>query len=432
MTYLHIETRHKELFGLVCYHEYFTDKLCNVLEIEPTSETKELLRNYNLVFKPLPFGFLVTYSPDDSPPRLKRAPKETRFSFLIKSRDARFVNYTDIPFQRVFEGLHFSNMDGGEVEMDVDIPRQVYYYFKQLNVVNSRKKLLHLHKLTEVAFKPRKFTFDVLGEGIGDKEVSYENLVMLDEWGKEVMANGKSLKRDIVDVRKMDIARYCHQQEKKFKRKGIKGEELKKRLFEVKEEISGILARKESSSHQVDLRHAPLGLYRLGSKGGSSKNVYTSGKPEQNVFGVIDIHLDPNDGEKILNRDTLDDANTINSKLYHLHFKARETYWRYFFMNHKQSRVKPVLIREESDLLSFSKPEATTLESLGTPALVAVSSTPISLSERPRYNLVLERVVGKKPMKKIKLPVPSIDLVKPIRSKNDGQVKVYSDIYVYL
>lgn len=432
MTYLHIETRHKELFGLVCYHEYFTDKLCNVLEIEPTEETKELLRNYHLIFKPLPFGFLVTYSPEDSPQRLKHSPKETRFSFLIKSRDARFVNYTDIPFQRVWEGLHFSNMDGGEVDIDIDIPRQVYYYFKQLNVANSRKKLLHLPELTEVIFKPRKFIFDILGEGVGDKEVSYEDLIMVDEWGKEAMANGKALKKDIVDVRKVDIGRYCHQQEKKLRREGFEGEELEKRLFEVKKDISGTLARQEVSSHQVDLRHAPHGLYRLGPKGGNSKNIYTSENPEQRIFGVIDIHLDPKDGEKIVNRDADDDDGTINSKLYHLHFKARETHWRYFFMNHKQSRVKPVLIKEENEMLAFSEPEAVKLENLGTPALLAVSETPIPLAERPQFNLLLERQVGKRPMKDIKLPVPSTDIVRPLRSKDSNEIKVYSDVYVYL
>jgi hypothetical protein len=431
MTYLHIESRHKEFFGLVCYHEYFTDKLCNVLEIEPTEETKELLRNYYLIFKPLPFGFLVTYSPEDSPQRLKHCPPETRFSFVIKSRDSRFVNYTKIPFQRVWEGFHFSNMEAAEVDFEMDIPRQVYYYFKQLNVANSRKKLLHLPDFTEVIFRPRRFTFDILGDGVGDSAVSYENLLMKDEWDKDTLGSGKPLKKDIFDVRKIEIGRYLHQEEKKLRREGIEGEELEKRLFEINKDVSGTMARKEVTSHQVDFRHAPYGLYKVGVKGGESKNIYLSEAPEQKIFGVIDIHIDPNDTEKLVNRDGKDDAEVINSKLYHLHFAARETHWRYFFMNHKQSRVKPTQIREENELLRFSQPEATKLENLGTPALLAVSENPIALAERPKFNLLLERKVGKRPMKDIKLPVPSIDIVRPMRAENN-QIKVYSDVYVYL
>lgn len=431
MTYLHIETRHKELFGLVCYHEYFTDKLCNVLEIEPTEETKEQLRNYHLIFKPLPFGFLVTYSPEDSPQRLKHCPPETRFSFVIKSRDSYFVNYTDIPFQRVWEGFHFSNMNGEEVDLEVDIPRQVYYYFKQLNVANSRKKLLHLPEFTEVIFRPRKFIFDIHGDAVGDKEVSYENLVMLDEWGKDELGSGKALKKDITEVRKIDIGRHLYQQQKNLIKTGIEGEELEKRLFEIQKDVSGTLARQAVNSHQVDLRHAPSGLYNLGVKGGGSKNIYTSEAPHQKIFGIIDIHIDPKDGDKLVNRDANDDDEIIQSKLYHLHFKARETHWRYFFMNHKQSRVKPIMIKEENEQLTFSEPEAVKLQNLGTPALLAVSDTPIPLAERPQFNLLLERKVGKRPMKEIKLPVPSVDLVRPMKG-SDNQMKVYSDVYVYL
>ena len=431
MTYLHIESRHKEFFGLVCYHEYFTDKLCNVLEIEPTEETKEQLRNYYLIFKPLPFGFLVTYSPEDSPQRLKHCPPETRFSFVIKSRDPRFVNYTSIPFQRVWEGFHFSNMDAAEVDLEMDIPRQVYYYFKQLNVANSRKKLLHLPEFTEVIFRPRRFIFDIIGDGVGSSEVSYEKLLMKDEWGKDDLGNGKPLKKDIVDVRRVEVGRYVHQEEKKLRREGLEGEELEKRLFEIKKDVSGTLARKEVTSHQVDLRHAPYGLYTVGVDKGNSKNIYVSDRPEQKIFGVIDIHIDPKDTEKLVNRDGKEDSEIIQSKLYHLHFQARKTHWRYFFMNHKQSRVKPTLIKEENELLSFSEPEAVKLENLGTPALLAISDTPIALSERPQFNLLLERQVGKRPMKDIKLPVPSTDVVRPMKFKDD-QIRVYSDVYVYL
>jgi len=262
MTYLNIETRHKEFFGLVCYHDYYTKLLCKDLEIQPTEETKDVLRNYFLVFKPLPFGFLVTYSPDESPQRLKDSPKELRLSFEVVSRVNRFVNYTDIPFQSVWEGLHFSNMSDGEIDLELEIPREVYYYFKQLNVASSRKKLLHLPEYTEVISKPRKFNSNVVGDGIAGSEVSYNDIEILDEWGKDTLANGKPLKKDILEVQRVQIGRHLQQKEKILRREGLRGDELEKRLFEMKNNVGDDLASKLSHSHTFDLRHAPYGLYK--------------------------------------------------------------------------------------------------------------------------------------------------------------------------
>lgn len=431
MTYLNIETRHKEFFGLVCYHDYYTKLLCKDLEIQPSEETNDTLRNYFLVFKPLPFGFLVTYSPNESPQRLKDAPKELRLSFVVTSRVTRFMNYTDIPFQSVWEGLHFSNMGDGEIDLELEIPREVYYYFKQLNVASSRKKLLHLPEFTEVISKPRKFNSDIVGDGIAGSEVSYNDIEILDEWGKDTLADGRPLKKDIHEVQRAQIGRHLQQLEKNLRREGIRGEELEKRLFEMKNSVADELGSQLSHSHTFDLRHAPYGLYKFGVKGKEMRPIYLSQRPEQRIFGMIDIHLDPTQTDALINREASDEE-TVQPKLYHLHFRARKTHWRYFFMKHKQSRVSATVIKEENERLVFSEPESVRLESVGTPAMCSISDRPIALSERPQYNLLLERAIGKRTIKEIKLPVPSIDLIKPIRSAPDGEVKVYSDIYVYL
>ena len=57
MINLQIESRHREFFGVLCLHDYYSDKVCRDLEFEPTVETAMLLRNYKLVFKPADFGF---------------------------------------------------------------------------------------------------------------------------------------------------------------------------------------------------------------------------------------------------------------------------------------------------------------------------------------------------------------------------------------
>ncbi len=431
MSYLQIESRHKEFFGLICYHTYYRDLLCTDFEFVPTPETVQQLRNYYLIFKPLPFGFLVTYSPDESPQRLKMAPPKMRLSFTIKALNKRFVNFTDIPFQADWQALHFSNLNARSVEIEKEVPKEVYYYFKQLNVADSQKKLLHLPQHQEVETKPRKFNFDVINEGISGEPVSYNDLKFYDEWGEEINPRNRALKKDIVDVRKVDIGRILDTERKKLLSKGLETEEIEKQLLVMKDTLAEQLASRKTRGHLVDLRHAPYGLYSVGTDNGfNKKTVYLSENPSERIFGMLDIHLDADNVNALLNREGTDEASIIKPQLYHFHFEARETFWRYYFMNHKGSRVQPKMIKEEFERLSFGSPQEGKLENLGTRAVVSISDQPIALRDRPEYVLFLERVIGKRAMKDLRLPVPNVDLIKPL--KKDGEMRIYSDVYVYL
>lgn len=429
MTYLQIESRHKEFFGLVCYHEYYRDLVCKDLVFEPTPETVQMLRNYSLIFKPLPFGFLVTYSPDESPQRLKHAPAKLRFSFVIQSQNNEFVNFTDLPFQSNWEAFHFSNLSSEFAEVDREVPREVYYYFKQLNVADSQKKLLHLPELSEVELKPRKFTLDFSREGMTTKAVGYDKIALVDEWKEDTLGNGKPLKRGLLDVRKIDLDHHVDYEVKKLLKQGVSREEVSERIDDIRQSTGKMLTKKPSFSHLLDFRHAPYGKYavKLGKK---EKAVYIAENAEIRRFGMLDIHLDASQTHALLNRDAADDGEVVKPQLYHLYFKARSTYWRYYFMNHKGSRVAPVKVKEENGLVEFEDPYQGRLDSLGNPAKIVISSQPISLRERPEYMLWLERTIGKKQMKDLRLPVPGVDLIKPIA--RGGETRIYSDAYVYL
>ena len=65
-----------------------------------------------------------------------------------------------------------------------------------------------------------------------------------------------------------------------------------------------------------------------------------------------------------------------------------------------------------------------------TKAIIAESDKAIPLRDRPEYVLFLERVIGKRAMKDLRLPVPNVDLIKPL--KKDGETRIYSDVYVYI
>ena len=98
MINLQVESRHKEFFGVLCMHNYYSDKICRDLEFVPTLETAMLLRNYKLVFKSAAFGFVVLYTPGDSEDRLRKMPPKSRLSFVVKNKNQRFMNFTQIPF----------------------------------------------------------------------------------------------------------------------------------------------------------------------------------------------------------------------------------------------------------------------------------------------------------------------------------------------
>lgn len=430
MSYLQIESRHKEFFGLICYHDYYTDLLCKDFIIEPTQETVQQLRNYHLIHKPLDFGFLVTYSPEESPQRLKYATEKLRFSFTMRLRNKRFVNFTDLPFHSDWQAFHYSNLNVGSSEVTGHISRDLYYYFKQLNVVDSQKKLLHLPQHTEVVLKPRRFNFDIVREGLSADPVGYDKINLYDEWGDILTTRGKPVKKGILNVRKIEVDRYLYSEQKKLKKAGLEDAEIEAKILEMKEDVGKSLAVQEFHSHPIDLRHVPYGKYSI-EVGDKRKEVYVSEKAEERVFGMIDIHLDAAEINRLINREGKKDEEVMEPKLYHIHFRARETHWRYFFMNHKSSRVKPNLIKEENEQLSFSKPIDGRLEQIGSPVMVSTSDTAIQLRERPQYILLLERRIGKRVMKDLRLPVPGVDLIKPMSDEN-GQMKIYSDVYVYL
>jgi hypothetical protein len=148
-------------------------------------------------------------------------------------------------------------------------------------------------------------------------------------------------------------------------------------------------------------------------------------------FGMLDIHLDaPTDA--LLNRTANSAEEVINPQLFHFHFDARSTYWRYIFMNYEGSKITPKLVRDENSVIEFTDPVESRLEQMGTPMHYCQSELPVPLQDRPTQMLFLARMNGKRSMKEIRLPTPSADRVKPERQVVGEEEKVFSEVYVYL
>lgn len=429
MINLNLESRHREFFGVVCLHEFYHDFITRDLVFEPTRETAEQLQNYALIFKPLPFGFLVTYSPEYAPARLRNTPEKLRFSFKIKCQNKRFMNFSEVPFWPEGVAFHYSNLGGEKADLSYEIPRQVYYYFKQLKVGESEKKLLHLPQHPLVQMRPRKFLINITADEETDG-VAYSDIVIRDEGGEDQLKKGVPYKKKFSVANRNVFRQYLGHALGQDNTEGLSDADKEKRIAEKSEEVDKQLAGTKLMAHSIDLKHVPFGRYSLQmGKKRDPIDIYTIEDASEMNFGVVDIYVDTKQNA-LLNRKAKDDDDLVQPQLFHIYYKARPTYWRYFFMNHKNSKVSPVKVRDENEALAFTAPKDSILEHYGTPTVIFESEAPIILKDRPEHVMWVERMNGKRPMKALRLPTPGMDMVKPIHT--DKGTKIYSDVFVYL
>jgi hypothetical protein len=431
MINLQVESRHKEFFGVLCLHSYYSNSICKDLEFEPTPQTSMLLRNYGLVFKPINFGFVVLYSPDDSKERLREMPAKTRFSFVIKNNNPNFMNFTQVPFWPEGVAFHYSNLSGASKEVKLDIPRDVYYYFKELKVGDVKKKLLHLPEHLLLSRRQSRFNYALQVEDPSSQGVSYDSVVIKDEWGDENLKDGVPYRKRFRDVQREMFRRYFDHACRGLSKENLTVTQKEKRLIEISDQQEKELSAMRMSDQVIDLRHAPFGKYKVQLGDYPPREVLVSENPESQMFGVIDIHVDaPTDA--LLNRKAEHLDQLINPQLYHLFFEARTTYWRYIFMNYNGSKITAKEVRDENGKLSFTAPVDGQLEQFGTMMQYSESTTPIALKEKPEHVLYLSRMNGKRSMKEIRLPTASSNMVKPERVNDDLSDRIFSEIYVYL
>jgi hypothetical protein len=432
MISLQVDSRHKEFFGVLCLHDYYADSVCKDLEFEPTPETAVLLRNYKLIFKPADFGFLILYSPNESEEKLRTLPAKTRFSFLIRSRNPKFMNFTKIKFWPEGVAFHYSNLYGSEEEFKFAAPRDVYYYFKGLKVGDVRKKLLHLPEHEFLPKRQPRFNVGLGSQGKDEKGVSYDSVVIKDEWGVSELIGTTAYKRRFRDAQRDLFRRHLDHRTKGLAKEELPPSVKEKRILEISDQLEKELSAMESVDQTIDLRHAPFGKYKIQMGQYEPMEVYTTEYSEIQAFGILDIHVDaPQDA--LLNRKADNLEQVINSQLFHIHFQSRATYWRYIFVNYENSKVTPKEIRDDSGHLSFTHPVESHLEQVGTEMRYCQSETAVPLKDRPEQVLFVSRMNGKRNMKEIRLPTPSGSaMVKPERAPGETEERIFSEVYVYL
>lgn len=419
----------REFYGVCVIHDYYRSIVCKDLSFEPTPRTKALLKNYNLLFRPLNYGFIILYDPVESPKLLKNSALKSRLSFIVSNKNLKFQNFTEIPFIKEGFVYHFSSLPENYVDLNVDNIPEVFYNFRKLSLGENRKKLLHFNDHSEISVRPSKFILSArqIHGNETETKFKYIDIEIQDEWGETTFADGKPYKRAIEIVRSKEI-NYGVQKELR-KHQDLSNAERGQLADELRKKEIEFLNNYESREVIVDLSHAPEGRYKILHQGKEIQEIYVADGVSERVFGVLDVHLDaqfPN----LIDRNTDDLDSVINPQLSYVYFQSRKTYWRYHFLNYPDSMAKPVSIQDERDEISFGDPSQVLLQNTGEPAILIESKDKIKLEEKPDNYFFLQRKSGNRTLKEIRLPSPSPDMVKPIKEENE--YKIYSDIFVYL
>ncbi|NEQ75377.1 MAG: hypothetical protein F6K23_21385 [Okeania sp. SIO2C9] len=107
---------YKKLFELSILHEYYTNQLCPDFILEPTIECRKILSGHRLIVKNKVNGIVIIapIAPDDeTQPQIELA-ENLQFTFLLKLKNQKIVNFTERDFQgSIFFNLQQKQLDYG-------------------------------------------------------------------------------------------------------------------------------------------------------------------------------------------------------------------------------------------------------------------------------------------------------------------------------
>lgn len=108
---IQIDTRWVVLFSVRCDHAYYLNKRGAELKFQPSPDTTLLLRNLQLVFRPVESGFEV-YCPAgmEAPLARKLEQEGAKLCFYMISSNPHFLHFTELPLVADYGVYYFSNM----------------------------------------------------------------------------------------------------------------------------------------------------------------------------------------------------------------------------------------------------------------------------------------------------------------------------------
>ncbi|GGE16880.1 hypothetical protein [Psychroflexus salis] len=92
------QSEHKKIFEITIEHDYYVSNILSRLEITPTQETKETLRNYELLVVNKKGGIIILGKNSERFSGVSFN-NTIKLNFYLKILDPYFLNYTNLPFK---------------------------------------------------------------------------------------------------------------------------------------------------------------------------------------------------------------------------------------------------------------------------------------------------------------------------------------------
>jgi len=207
-------------------------------------------------------------------------------------------------------------------------------------------------------------------------------------------------------------------------------------LVEVANELGEIVFERRykgmTSVCTLNLSQEPAGKYTLLLDGLEEFSFYVAPEGTKNIFGVVDIYIDPKDNSPF---SLFEDNLPVKKKEFNVHFRARAVRWKYIISetnaNNPQHSEHEIYDNSKTDKVQkFSDAENVVLEN-GSKAVVFTTSTPVPFREIQEQRFKIRSLRGKSGVEWVTdLPNPSVKSL--LKVENNSKKDFFSEIMVYL
>jgi hypothetical protein len=182
----------------------------------------------------------------------------------------------------------------------------------------------------------------------------------------------------------------------------------------------------------LNLSQEPAGKYTLLLDGLEEFSFYISPDGVKNVFGVIDIYIDPKDKSPF---SLFEDGKPVKRKEFKVHFQARAVKWKYIFMetnpNNPQHTEYEIYDNAKGDKVQkFSDAQNVTFEN-GSKAVIFNTLTAIPFREVQEQKFKLKTLRGKSGVEWL-TDLPNASAKVMLKTENNSKKDFFSELMVYL
>lgn len=182
----------------------------------------------------------------------------------------------------------------------------------------------------------------------------------------------------------------------------------------------------------LNLSQEPAGKYTLVLDGLEEFSFYLAPEGVKNIFGVIDLYIDPNDNSPF---SLFDNGEPIKKKEFKIHFQTRAVKWKYIVMetnpnNPQHSDYEIYDNSQGAEEVEFSDAEDVLMES-GIKAIVFWTENPIPFREVQEQKFKLRTLRGKSGVEWI-TDLASASAKMMLKTEKSSKNDFFSEILVYL